>query len=80
MEAATKLGSLCHQRGLGQEVFSIEMTNQFPDFKIKRGISGQIQSLSLTSTSGISVKFKASRFAVSFFPGITSPDIFYYTD
>lgn len=53
------LAVCCHQRGLGQEVFSIDMTNQFPCLKIKWGISEKNRSLSLISTCLMSVNVQS---------------------
>lgn len=59
----------CHHCAPGQEVFSIDMTNQFPGLKIGWGISGQNRALSLISTCLMPVRLKASHFGFSFFPG-----------
>lgn len=69
-----------HHHAPGQEVFSIDMTNQFPGLKIKWGISGQNRSLSLSSTWLISVKLSAATWLSHFYQAVTSPDIFCYTD
>lgn len=62
------LADCCHLHAPGQEVFCIDMTNQFPGLKIKWGISGQNRSLSVISTCPLSMKLQASHLALSFFP------------